>query len=69
MSEPDTVAAEMPMRNGIFLAPFHPTDRDPTEALQRDFELIEALDRSPRPSAPSASSWAPGWRLCPTIIP
>ncbi|MBX3509395.1 MAG: LLM class flavin-dependent oxidoreductase, partial [Parvibaculum sp.] len=35
----------MPMRNGIFMAPFHPTDRDPTEALQRDFELIEHLDR------------------------
>jgi limonene 1,2-monooxygenase len=33
------------MRNGIFLAPFHPLDRDPTEALRRDLELIEALDR------------------------
>ena len=33
------------MRNGIFMAPFHPLDRDPTEALQRDLELIEALDR------------------------
>ena len=35
----------IPMRNGIFLAPFHPLDRDPTEAIQRDLELIENLDR------------------------
>jgi limonene 1,2-monooxygenase len=33
------------MRNGAFIAPFHPIDRDPTEALQRDLELIEALER------------------------
>lgn len=35
----------LPMRNGIFLAPFHPLDQDPTEALHRDLELIQALDR------------------------
>src|SRR5512135_956879 len=33
------------LRNGIFLAPFHPVDEDPTLSLQRDFELIEGLDR------------------------
>ncbi|RJF86777.1 LLM class flavin-dependent oxidoreductase [Oleomonas cavernae] len=33
------------MRNGIFLAPFHALDQDPTEALHRDLELIEHLDR------------------------
>jgi limonene 1,2-monooxygenase len=33
------------MRNGIFLAPFHPLDQDPTEALHRDLELVENLDR------------------------
>src|SRR5262245_39602685 len=32
------------MRNGIFLAPFHPVDEDPTLALRRDLELIEFLD-------------------------
>ena len=37
--------ADFPMRNGVFLAPFHPLDRDPTEALHRDLELIEHLDR------------------------
>lgn len=33
------------IRNGIFLAPFHPVDEDPTLAIQRDLELIEHLDR------------------------
>src|ERR1700674_2361408 len=35
----------IPMRNGIFLAPFHPLDQDPTEAIERDLELVEFLDR------------------------
>jgi limonene 1,2-monooxygenase len=35
----------MRLRNGIFLAPFHPIDEDPTLCLQRDFELIEHLDK------------------------
>ena len=30
---------------GIFLAPFHPVNENPTLSLQRDFELIEHLDR------------------------
>ncbi|HTQ13061.1 MAG TPA: LLM class flavin-dependent oxidoreductase [Rhizomicrobium sp.] len=33
------------LRNGIFLAPFHPVDEDPTLCLQRDLELIAHLDR------------------------
>ena len=33
------------VRNGIFLAPFHPVDEDPTLAIQRDLELVEHLDR------------------------
>jgi limonene 1,2-monooxygenase len=33
------------LRAGIFLAPFHPLDEDPTLALHRDLELIEYLDR------------------------
>jgi limonene 1,2-monooxygenase len=35
----------MKLRNGIFLAPFHPVDEDPTLCIQRDLELIEHLDR------------------------
>ncbi|PPR13038.1 MAG: Limonene 1,2-monooxygenase [Alphaproteobacteria bacterium MarineAlpha12_Bin1] len=30
---------------GVFLPPHHPNDEDPTLALQRDFELIEFLER------------------------
>ncbi|MGZ6022657.1 MAG: LLM class flavin-dependent oxidoreductase [Rhizomicrobium sp.] len=33
------------LRNGIFLAPFHPVDEDPTLCIKRDLELIEHLDR------------------------
>jgi limonene 1,2-monooxygenase len=33
------------LRSGIFLAPFHPLDEDPTLCIQRDLELIEHLDR------------------------
>jgi limonene 1,2-monooxygenase len=33
------------MRNGNFLAPFHPLDQDPTEAIHRDLELVANLDR------------------------
>ena len=33
------------MRNGIFLAPFHPLDEDPTLAIHRDLELVDHLDR------------------------
>ncbi len=33
------------LRCGIFLPPFHALDEDPTLCLQRDFELLEHLDR------------------------
>src|SRR5580692_2770546 len=33
------------MRNGIFLAPFHPVNEDPTLCIQRDLELVDHLDR------------------------
>lgn len=33
------------LRFGIFLAPFHGTAENPTLALQRDFELMDHLDR------------------------
>jgi limonene 1,2-monooxygenase len=34
-----------PLRFGIFLAPFHPVDDNPTLQLERDFQLVEHLDR------------------------
>ncbi|MFW6092698.1 MAG: LLM class flavin-dependent oxidoreductase [Pseudomonadota bacterium] len=38
------MSAPRNLRAGIFLAPFHPVDEDPTLALRRDMELIEWLD-------------------------
>ena len=32
------------MRFGIFLAPFHVVEENPTNAIERDFELVEHLD-------------------------
>lgn len=37
--------ADPVLRSGIFLAPFHPTEDDPTLAIQRDLELVQWLDR------------------------
>ena len=37
--------ADLTLRSGIFLAPFHPVDDDPTLAIRRDLELVEWLDR------------------------
>ncbi|MSP42013.1 MAG: LLM class flavin-dependent oxidoreductase [Alphaproteobacteria bacterium] len=36
--------SQIKLRHGIFLAPFHPVDTDPTLALQRDLQLVEWLD-------------------------
>jgi len=33
-----------PFRFGVFLAPFHPDDEDPTEQIHRDLALVEHLD-------------------------
>jgi len=33
------------MRFGLFIAPFHPTNENPTLALERDFELVQLADR------------------------
>jgi limonene 1,2-monooxygenase len=37
--------AGLTLRSGIFLAPFHPIDEDPTLCLRRDIELVEWLDK------------------------
>ncbi|HTO70263.1 MAG TPA: LLM class flavin-dependent oxidoreductase [Myxococcota bacterium] len=37
--------SEQKLATGIFLAPFHPVDEDPTLALRRDLELVEYLDQ------------------------
>ena len=49
----------IPMRNGIFLAPFHPLDQDPTEAIHRDLELVETWTGSAMRRPGSASTIPP----------
>jgi limonene 1,2-monooxygenase len=42
----DPAAAPAPRKRfGVFLAPFHPDDENPTEQLHRDLELVEHLER------------------------
>ena len=45
-----------PLRFGIFLAPFHPVNENPTACLDRDMELIEHLDRWATTRSGSAST-------------
>ena len=33
-----------PLRFGVFIAPFHPADENPTEQIHRDIELVQQLD-------------------------
>jgi len=38
------MSGDRAIRNGIFLAPFHPLGEDPTLALRRDLDLVGVLD-------------------------
>jgi limonene 1,2-monooxygenase len=40
-----TSVARADLRCGTFLPPFHPLDEDPSLCIQRDFELLEHMDR------------------------
>ena len=40
-----TTASNRYLRTGIFLAPFHALDENPTLAIERDMELVQHLDR------------------------
>ena len=33
------------LKHGIFMAPYHPVDENPTLCIQRDLELVECLDK------------------------
>ncbi len=37
--------SNIPLRHGIFLAPYHPTEESPTTWMRRDLELAQHLDR------------------------
>src|SRR6202163_5114152 len=44
-SSEDPGMSEPYLRSGIFLAPFHNHDENPTLSMERDIELLEHLDR------------------------
>src|SRR5689334_24976681 len=44
-SPPGGIGMDLYLRSGIFLAPFHNHDENPTLSIERDLELLEHLDR------------------------
>ena len=39
-----TDAPTRPIKSGVFIAPFHPADEDPTEQIHRDLGMIQFLE-------------------------
>ena len=52
----------MDLRHGIFLAPFHALDENPTLCFERDLELVEMLDGWASRRRGSASTTPRAWR-------
>jgi len=65
-----SVTTDWPLRFGIFLAPFHRPDQDPTQALHRDLELIERLDDLGFEEAWIGEHHSGGWEIIadPTVF-
>jgi limonene 1,2-monooxygenase len=51
------------MRFGVFLAPFHPPERNPTAALEDDLSLLEELDRLGFDEAWIGEHHSGGWEI------
>jgi limonene 1,2-monooxygenase len=58
-----SVTTDWPLRFGIFLAPFHRPDQDPTLALHRDLGLIERLDDLGYEEAWIGEHHSGGWEI------
>jgi limonene 1,2-monooxygenase len=58
-----TVTTDWPMRFGVFLAPFHNPNEDPTLALHRDLELMEHLDALGIEEAWIGEHHSAGWEI------
>ncbi len=58
------------MTFGVFLAPFHPIDENPTLAFERDLELLEWLDRLGFDEAFIGEHHSAGWETiaCPEVF-
>ncbi len=57
------------MKFGIFLAPFHRPDDNPTLAMDRDLELIEALDHLGYDEAWIGEHHSAGWEMIADPVP
>ena len=53
----------IPLEHGIFMAPYHDVDENPTVALRRDLELIEHLDRLGFKEAWIGEHHSTGWEI------
>ena len=65
-----TVTTEWPLRFGVFLAPFHRPNQDPTLALHRDLALMEHLDDLGFEEAWIGEHHSAGWEIIadPTVF-
>jgi limonene 1,2-monooxygenase len=65
-----SVTTDWPMRFGVFMAPFHSPDQDPTLALHRDLALIERLDELGYEEAWIGEHHSGGWEIIadPTVF-
>jgi limonene 1,2-monooxygenase len=65
-----TVTTDWPLRFGVFLAPFHRPDQDPTLALHRDLALMERLDDLGYEEAWIGEHHSGGWEIIadPTVF-
>jgi limonene 1,2-monooxygenase len=52
-----------PLEHGIFMAPYHDVDENPTVALRRDLELVEHLDRLGFKEAWFGEHHSTGWEI------
>ena len=57
------------MKFGIFLAPFHRTDDNPTLAIDRDLELVEVLDQLGFDEAWIGEHHSAGWEIIADPLP
>ncbi|MFN4087806.1 MAG: LLM class flavin-dependent oxidoreductase [Alphaproteobacteria bacterium] len=55
--------ARIPLRHGVFLAPFHAMDENPTACLERDLELMAWLDRLGFHEAWIGEHHSAGWEI------
>jgi limonene 1,2-monooxygenase len=59
-------ASRRPLRSGVFIAPFHPADEDPTEQIHRDLDLVKQLDEQGYDEAWIGEHHSGGYEIIPS---